>query len=148
MASFDLHVERIHAFLSRRIRILQISGEKRYLFRGNAHPPSFFTLFLGAGDIGLLTGYQDGIILVSTRAKGESPVSALLIKSIPPDIHQRLRLQAERHHRSMNREVLAILEENLDAPPAAELPPPVRPLRPVSGEEIVRIIRHMRDQAR
>ncbi len=75
-------------------------------------------------------------------------MAALLIKSIPPEIHQRLRLQAERHHRSMNREVLAILEDNLDALPVAELPPPVKPLRPVSGEEIVRMIRDMRDHAR
>jgi hypothetical protein len=75
-------------------------------------------------------------------------MAALLIKNMPPGIHQRLRLQAERHHRSMNREVLAILEEELEAPPVAELPPPVKPLRPVSGDTVVRIIRQMREQAR
>lgn len=75
-------------------------------------------------------------------------MSALLIKSIPPEIHQRLRLQAERHHRSMNREVLAILEERLEASPLSELPPPIKPLRPISGETVVRIIRRMREHGR
>jgi hypothetical protein len=75
-------------------------------------------------------------------------MSALLIKSIPPEIHQRLRLQAERHHRSMNREVLAILEERLEAPLAMDLPPPIKPLRPISGESIVKIVRRMREQGR
>lgn len=75
-------------------------------------------------------------------------MAALLIKSIPLEMHQRLRLQAEKHHRSMNREVLAILEENLEMPSVAELPPPVKPLRPVSGEAIVKMIRDMRDRSR
>lgn len=75
-------------------------------------------------------------------------MAALLIKSIPPEIHQRLRLQAERHHRSMNREVLAILEERLEILPAAALPPPIKPLRPISGETIVKIVRRMREHGR
>ena len=75
-------------------------------------------------------------------------MAALLIKSIPPEIHERLRFQAGRHHRSMNREVLAILEERLEALPVTEPPPPVKPLRPISGEAVVKIIRTMRDQDR
>ena len=75
-------------------------------------------------------------------------MAALLLKSIPPEIHERLRFQAARHHRSMNREVLSILEERLEAPPVFALPPPVKPLRPVSGETILKIIRQMRDHTR
>ncbi len=75
-------------------------------------------------------------------------MAALLVKSIPLGIHQRLRLQAERHHRSMNREVLAILEERLESPSVFELPPPVKTLRPISGATITGIIHRLRDQAR
>ena len=75
-------------------------------------------------------------------------MAALLIKSIPPAMHQRLRCQAERHHRSMNREVLAILEERLEVQQVADLPPPVKPLRPLSGAAIVGIIRQIRDRGR
>ena len=76
-------------------------------------------------------------------------MSALLIKNMPPIIHERLRRRAAEHHRSMNREVIAILERELDRPVAPELPPPVVGLdKPVSGEWIVQIIRDARDGKR
>ena len=75
-------------------------------------------------------------------------MSALLIKNMPPPLHERLRQRAVRHHRSMNREAIAILERELDRPTEMELPPPVRTLRPVSGEEIVKLIRDARDGKR
>ncbi|MCX6997810.1 MAG: Arc family DNA-binding protein [Kiritimatiellaeota bacterium] len=89
----------------------------------------------------VLSWYRD-------KLTGETAMAALLIKSVPPEIHQRLRLQAERHHRSMNREVLAILEERLATPSVTNLPPPVKTLRPISGATITGIIRRMRDQIR
>ena len=75
-------------------------------------------------------------------------MSALLIKNMPPPLHEKLRQHAVSHHRSMNREVISILERELDCPAVTEFPPPVKTLKPISGEEIVRIIRDARDGKR
>ena len=75
-------------------------------------------------------------------------MSALLIKNMPPPLHERLRQRAVSHHRSMNGEVIAILERELERPEAMELPPPVKTLRPISGESIVQLIRDARDGKR
>lgn len=48
----------------------------------------------------------------------------LLIKDLPEELHERLRARAGAHHRSMSREVVAILEEVLAdraGPPALEV---------------------------
>lgn len=37
----------------------------------------------------------------------------LVIKDLPKDLHRRLKAQAARHHRSMTKEVLAVLERAL-----------------------------------
>ena len=75
-------------------------------------------------------------------------MSALLIKNMPPPLHERLRQRAANHHRSMNREVISILEQELDRPAVTEFPPPIKTLKPISGEEIVQIIRDARDGKR
>ncbi len=75
-------------------------------------------------------------------------MSALLIKNMPPLLHDRLRQRAAVQHRSMNREVIAILERELDRTATTELPPPIKTLKPISGEEIVQIIRDARDGKR
>ncbi len=75
-------------------------------------------------------------------------MSALLIKNIPPLLHERLRRRAVVHHRSMNREVIAILERELDRTATMELPPPVKTLKPINHEEIVQMIRDARDGKR
>jgi hypothetical protein len=51
---------------------------------------------------------------------------ALLIKDVPPELHAKLKREAERNHRSMNRQALVLLEQamHLSAPP--DLPPPAR----------------------
>ncbi len=72
-------------------------------------------------------------------------MSALLIKNMPPPLHERLRQRATVHHRSMNREVISILERELDLPAARELPPPVKGLKEVDHQFIVDIIRRARD---
>lgn len=52
-------------------------------------------------------------------------MAGLLIKNLPPDLHQKLRESAARHHRSLNKEALALLEEALSKPRRArELPQP------------------------
>ena len=40
----------------------------------------------------------------------------LLVKGITPKLHRRLKDASHKHHRSMNKEAIAILEQNLLAP--------------------------------
>jgi plasmid stability protein len=51
----------------------------------------------------------------------------LVIKNLPPDLHRRLKESAERHHRSMTKEVISVLEQALEPKGLAEtLPPPYK----------------------
>lgn len=72
-------------------------------------------------------------------------MAALLIKNMPPHLHDSLRQRAAIHHRSMNREVIAILERELEHPAVQELPEPVRGLKEVDHQVIVNAIRRARD---
>lgn len=49
----------------------------------------------------------------------------LLIKKVPPKLQRRLKEMAARHHRSMTREALALLEEALEQVGAEREFPPV-----------------------
>jgi len=40
-------------------------------------------------------------------------MATITLKNIPEDLHQRLRESAVRHHRSLNREIIAQLEASL-----------------------------------
>jgi plasmid stability protein len=73
---------------------------------------------------------------------------AVVVRDMSVEMHRRLKSAALQHHRSMNREVLMILEQTLEPPRVAELAPPLKSLRPISGDTIVRIIRNMRDRGR
>ena len=55
-------------------------------------------------------------------------MTALLIKDVPPPLHERLKEEAQRHHRSMTKEALFILEQGLGAMPARSL----RDVKPAS----------------
>ena len=73
---------------------------------------------------------------------------ALLIKDLPEALHRKLKEEAARHHRSMTREALMLLERAL-TPHALStmiLPAPVKPKNPISAEAIVETIRAARDQ--
>lgn len=75
-------------------------------------------------------------------------MSALLIKDFPPELHQKLKEEAARHHRSMTRQALVLLEQALSAPDkntAAILPNPLKPQTPVSAEDVIAVIREQRD---
>lgn len=54
-------------------------------------------------------------------------MSGLLIKELPPALHARLKQEAARHHRSMTRQALVLLEQALQgsAKPSAAPPEPV-----------------------
>lgn len=67
---------------------------------------------------------------------------SFLIKDLPETLHEQLRLRAAERHRSMNREVIAILERELT--PAPKLSPPVELKEPVDPEWIVSIVREAR----
>ena len=72
----------------------------------------------------------------------------LLIKDFPPELHRRLKEEAARHHRSMTRQALALLEQALAAPArdAADLlPDPLKPAKPVTPGDVVAVIRKSRD---
>jgi len=50
-----------------------------------------------------------------------------VIKDLPTELHRKLKEQAARHHRSMTKEVLAVLEQALTAQaPPPKAPPPFR----------------------
>lgn len=72
---------------------------------------------------------------------------SVTVRDMPADVHRRLKSAALQHHRSMNQEVITIIEEALDIPGPQELPPPVKTLKPISGDAIVNIIRNIRDRA-
>ncbi len=72
----------------------------------------------------------------------------LLLKDFPPELHRRLKEEAARHHRSMTRQALALLEQALTTPAknAAELlPDPLKPAKPVKSGDVVAVIRKSRD---
>ena len=54
----------------------------------------------------------------------------LVVKNLPEPLHQRLKAQARQHHRSMTKEVVALIEQGLLGPGAAAQPPDLRPLPP------------------
>jgi plasmid stability protein len=54
-----------------------------------------------------------------------SEMASILIKDVPVALHERLREAAARDHRSLNKEVIALLEAALDRA-GATLPPPLR----------------------
>ena len=51
----------------------------------------------------------------------------LVIKDLPAKLHRKLKQQAARHHRSMTKEVLVVLERALsEETPPQEVPPPFK----------------------
>ncbi len=77
----------------------------------------------------------------------EIAMSGLLIKDFPPELHRKLKDEAARHHRSMTRQALALLEQALSSETrnAAELlPKPIKPAKPVPANNVVAIVREGR----
>ncbi len=72
-------------------------------------------------------------------------MTAVVIRDVSCELHRRIKAEAVRHHRSMNREILAILEKEVLAVRANELPPPVKGKKPVDGRWIAQAIREARD---
>jgi plasmid stability protein len=54
-------------------------------------------------------------------------MSTLVIKNFPEELHARLKAQAQRHHRSVTKEVVALIESVLAAPrQSPKLSPPLK----------------------
>lgn len=78
-------------------------------------------------------------------------MSGLLIKDFPPELHRKLKEEAARHHRSMTRQALALLEQALSSETrnaAGLLPKPIKAAKPVAANDVVAIIREGRDSGK
>ncbi len=53
-------------------------------------------------------------------------MAGLLIKDFPPALHRKLREQALRHHRSMTKEAVVLLEQSLSVTATREPPSPLK----------------------
>jgi len=56
----------------------------------------------------------------------------ILIKDLSPVLHEKLKFEAKRNHRSMAKQVISILEQNLGQTTDRTYPPPVRVAFPVT----------------
>ncbi|MGY6216864.1 FitA-like ribbon-helix-helix domain-containing protein [Methylolobus aquaticus] len=56
-------------------------------------------------------------------------MASVLIKNLPDALHQQLKQRAERHHRSLNKEVIALIEAALTNPQAEDASERVASLR-------------------
>ena len=75
-------------------------------------------------------------------------MSSLSIKNVPEEVIVELRARAKRNHRSLQGELLAILEDTVAAPKkisVAELRHRVRELGIKTGDDSTRWIRELRD---
>ncbi len=69
-----------------------------------------------------------------------------VIKDLPPKLHRKLKEQAARHHRSMTREVLAVLERALNNEERPrDAPPPFKGRFPLTDEFIAQARREGRE---
>ena len=75
-------------------------------------------------------------------------MTGLLIKDFPPELHRRLKEEAERHHRSMTRQALVLLEQALSIPTqnmAGLLHDPLKPATALASGDVIAVIRKHRD---
>ena len=57
----------------------------------------------------------------------------LVVKNLPEQLHERLKAQAQEHHRSMTKEVIALIEQGLLTSNAALTKPALPKLRRVGS---------------
>ena len=67
-------------------------------------------------------------------------MASVLIRNLPDELHRQLKRRARRHDRSLNQEVIALIEIALDNRPVQALPAPVELRKPLTQD--------MLDQAR
>ncbi len=60
----------------------------------------------------------------------------ILITKVPADLHRLLKEDAAKHHRSMARHALAIIEDGLAQAAQLELPDPIKTMKPLTQQII------------
>jgi plasmid stability protein len=71
-------------------------------------------------------------------------MASVLIKNLPDDLHQQLKLRARQHHRSLNKELIALIESVLQRGMPEDLPEPVKLRRPLTED----MLDHAREEGR
>ncbi len=61
-------------------------------------------------------------------------MASVLIKNLPDELHQQLKRRAQRHHRSLNKELIALIEVALQSRAVEELPEPVKLRKPLTQD--------------
>jgi plasmid stability protein len=69
----------------------------------------------------------------------------IVIRDLPPSLHLRLKEAAQRHHRSMAKEVINILDKELGSPIPASVPTPTVPSKPVTAAWVRATTRSLRE---
>lgn len=65
-------------------------------------------------------------------------MASVLIKNLPGELHRQLKLRAQRHHRSLNKELIALIEGVLRSRSVDELPEPVKLRKPLTQDMLDR----------
>jgi len=63
-------------------------------------------------------------------------MAGLLIKNIPPEVHEWLKREAERNRRSMTQQAIVVLEESMRRFRPVRFPPPVQTRTVLTSEFI------------
>ena len=70
---------------------------------------------------------------------------SLLLRDLPEEVHKRLRERAQRHHRSMTKEAVSILERELLTMGPVKLPPVFHAAQPIPTDVIDQAIEEGRE---
>ncbi len=69
-------------------------------------------------------------------------MASIILRDVPKELKDRLKKQAEMNRRSMAQEALYILEREFRVLPRVEFPfEPIKPLKPISNEMVLKAIR-------
>ncbi len=71
-------------------------------------------------------------------------MAALLIKDLPPEVHEWLKREAKRNRRSMTQQAIAVFEERMRSFKPLRFPPPMRTRTLLTAEFIDRAKREGR----
>ena len=63
-------------------------------------------------------------------------MASVLINNVPDELHRQLKQGAERHHRSLHKELIAIIETALHRRDTSDLPEPVPLRKPITQETL------------
>jgi plasmid stability protein len=65
-------------------------------------------------------------------------MATVLIKHLPDELHRQLELRAQRHRRSLNKELITLIEDALADRTVEALPEPVKLRKPLTQEMLDR----------